>query len=61
MMEGAGVRICRTIGTSALRNLDPFLMLDELKMPSDQATAGGQRPHRRTGAEREAAAANIMV
>ena len=26
-MEGAGVRICRTIGTPALRNLDPFLML----------------------------------
>jgi Pirin len=26
-MEGAGVRICRTIGTGALRNLDPFLML----------------------------------
>ncbi len=27
MMEGAGVRICRTVGTSQLRNLDPFLML----------------------------------
>lgn len=32
MMEGAGVRICRTVGTSGLRNLDPFLMLDELKV-----------------------------
>ncbi len=27
MMEGAGVSICRTLGTGALRNLDPFLML----------------------------------
>jgi hypothetical protein len=27
MMEGAGVRICRTLGSSQLRNLDPFLML----------------------------------
>ena len=27
LMEGAGVRICRTVGTPALRNLDPFLML----------------------------------
>jgi hypothetical protein len=36
MMEGAGVRICRTVGTGALRNLDPFLMLDELKLPAAQ-------------------------
>lgn len=40
LMEGAGVRICRTLGTGALRNLDPFLMLDELKMPAHQAAAG---------------------
>ncbi|PSC74518.1 Pirin [Micractinium conductrix] len=47
MMEGAGVRICRTVGTGALRNLDPFLMLDELKMPSEEATAGfPDHPHR---------------
>lgn len=32
----AGVRICRTVGTAGLRNLDPFLMLDELKMPSKE-------------------------
>lgn len=45
--EGAGVRICRTIGTGPLRNLDPFLMLDELKLPADQATAGfPSHPHR---------------
>lgn len=47
MMEGAGVRICRTLGTPALKNLDPFLMLDELKMPADQASAGfPDHPHR---------------
>jgi len=26
--EGAGVRVFRSIGTPARRNLDPFLMLD---------------------------------
>ena len=29
MQEGAGVTIRRTIGTPALRHLDPFLMLDQ--------------------------------
>lgn len=38
--EGAGVTVCRTLGTPMLRNLDPFLMLDELRCPSDQAAAG---------------------
>ena len=43
----SGVRICRTVGTPALRNLDPYLMLDELKMPADQASAGfPDHPHR---------------
>eukprot|EP00884_Botryococcus_braunii_P015832 jgi/Botrbrau1/2932/Bobra.0026s0007.1 len=46
-MEGAGVRITRTVGTSSLRNLDPFLMLDELRMPASEATAGfPNHPHR---------------
>jgi hypothetical protein len=36
LLEGAGVQICRTVGTPALRSLDPFLMLDELKLPADQ-------------------------
>lgn len=46
-MEGAGVRICRTVGTSGLRNLDPFLMLDEMRLPASQATAGfPDHPHR---------------
>lgn len=43
----SGVRICRTIGTGHLRNLDPFLMLDELKMPAHEASAGfPDHPHR---------------
>mmetsp|Transcript_7028 Transcript_7028/g.20566 ORF Transcript_7028/g.20566 Transcript_7028/m.20566 type:complete len:360 (-) Transcript_7028:330-1409(-) len=46
-MEGAGVRICRSIGTGALRNLDPYLMLDELKLPPGEATSGfPDHPHR---------------
>ena len=46
-MEGAGVQICRTVGTHALRNLDPYLMLDELKLPARQAFAGfPDHPHR---------------
>lgn len=39
--------ICRTVGTPALRNLDPYLMLDELKAPAHLATAGfPDHPHR---------------
>ena len=45
--EGAGMPICRTVGTAALRNLDPYLMLDELKAPAHLATAGfPDHPHR---------------
>ena len=39
LMEGAGVRICRTIGVNGIR-VDPFLLLDELKLPVAQATRG---------------------
>ena len=47
VMEGAGVRICRTLGTFGLRNLDPFLMLDELRLPASEASAGfPNHPHR---------------
>ncbi|GLC68092.1 hypothetical protein PLESTF_000645200 [Pleodorina starrii] len=47
MREGAGVIICRTVGTSLLRNLDPYLMLDELKLPAKAAFAGfPDHPHR---------------
>ena len=46
MMEGAGVRICRTIGAMGIR-VDPYLMLDELKLPASEATAGfPDHPHR---------------
>lgn len=38
-MEGAGVKIVRTLGNGGLR-MDPFLMLDELRMPANEATAG---------------------
>ncbi|KAH3833461.1 hypothetical protein DPMN_106771 [Dreissena polymorpha] len=30
--EGVGARVRRSIGTSRLKNLDPFLMLDEFKV-----------------------------
>jgi hypothetical protein len=35
MKEGVGATVRRTIGTQQLRNLDPFLMLDEffVKLP----------------------------
>ncbi|KAF6260846.1 RmlC-like cupin domain-containing protein [Scenedesmus sp. NREL 46B-D3] len=47
LSEGAGVQIRRTVGTPKLRNLDPFLMLDELKLPLHQASAGfPDHPHR---------------
>lgn len=46
MLEGAGVRVCRTLGQSQTR-VDPFLMLDELKLPVGQATKGfPDHPHR---------------
>lgn len=35
------------VGTPKLRSIDPFLMLDELKLPIHQATAGfPNHPHR---------------
>jgi hypothetical protein len=42
--EGVGARVRRSIGTTQLRNLDPFLMLDEFKT----TTKGGfpDHPHR---------------
>jgi redox-sensitive bicupin YhaK (pirin superfamily) len=46
--EGAGVTVHRTIGTPALRNLDPFLMLDHFGSDDpDQYIAGfPDHPHR---------------
>lgn len=46
LMEGAGVQICRTIGYQDVR-VDPFLMLDELRLPAEKAAAGfPSHPHR---------------
>ena len=46
--DGAGVRIYRSIGTGALRNLDPFLMLDHFGSDNpDEYIAGfPDHPHR---------------
>lgn len=46
LLEGAGVQICRTIGYQDVR-VDPFLMLDELRLPAERASAGfPDHPHR---------------
>lgn len=46
-MEGGGVLITRTIGTGKLPNVDPYIMLDELKLPAKQAFRGfPDHPHR---------------
>lgn len=46
--EGAGVQVHRGIGTPALRNLDPFLMLDHFSSDNpDEYIAGfPEHPHR---------------
>lgn len=46
--EGAGVRIYRSIGTPARRNLDPFLMLDQFNTenPDDYSAGFPDHPHR---------------
>jgi quercetin 2,3-dioxygenase len=48
VMEGAGVRILRTIGTPDLKNLDPFLMLDAFSSdnPQDYLAGFPEHPHR---------------
>lgn len=48
LTEGAGVTVHRTIGTPALRNLDPFLMLDHFSSddPDDYAAGFPNHPHR---------------
>ncbi len=47
-LEGAGVRLSRVIGQSALRNLDPFLLLDRFRSndPSDYIRGFPNHPHR---------------
>lgn len=46
--EGAGVTVHRTIGTPALRNLDPFMMLDQISTdnPKDYIAGFPEHPHR---------------
>lgn len=46
--EGAGVTVYRTIGTPALKNLDPFLMLDHFSSndPNDYMAGFPDHPHR---------------
>lgn len=46
--EGAGVIVHRTIGTPALRNFDPFLLLDHLNSdrPDDYVAGFPSHPHR---------------
>ncbi|KAL4234675.1 hypothetical protein ACF0H5_006316 [Mactra antiquata] len=49
-MEGAGVPVRRSIGNTHLRNLDPFLMLDEFK-PNSLSERGGMPDHPHRGFE----------
>ena len=46
--EGAGVTVFRSIGTPALRNLDPFMMLDQISSenPDDYIAGFPSHPHR---------------
>lgn len=46
--EGAGVTVYRTIGTPALRNYDPFLLLDHISSdnPDDYVAGFPSHPHR---------------
>lgn len=46
--DGAGVKLTRVIGTPLLRNLDPFLMLDEFRSdePQDYLAGFPNHPHR---------------
>jgi redox-sensitive bicupin YhaK (pirin superfamily) len=46
--DGAGVNLKRSIGTSSLRNLDPFLMLDHFSSdnPDDYLAGFPSHPHR---------------
>ncbi|WP_026185944.1 pirin family protein [Thioalkalivibrio thiocyanodenitrificans] len=46
--EGAGVQLRRSLGTPALKNLDPFLMLDHFSSdnPDDYVAGFPDHPHR---------------
>ena len=49
--DGAGVQLRRYIGTSEIRNLDPFLMLDVFSTDKPQDYIGGFPPHPHRGFE----------
>ncbi len=49
--DGAGVRLNRVIGTDQLKNLDPFLMLDEFRSASSDDYIAGFPPHPHRGFE----------
>ena len=61
------MQICRTLGTAQLRNLDPFLMLDEMRLPARAAFKGfPDHPHRcsamrQSKARAEAAGSRVCV
>jgi len=44
--EGRGARVRRSIGRPELRNLDPFLMLDEFEGSGADGTGFPDHPHR---------------
>ena len=44
--EGRGARVRRSIGRPELRNLDPFLMLDEFELSGKEGAGFPDHPHR---------------
>ena len=44
--EGRGARVRRSIGRPELRNLDPFLMLDEFEGSAAEGAGFPDHPHR---------------
>ena len=44
--EGRGAKVRRSIGRPELRNLDPFLMLDEFQGNADDGAGFPDHPHR---------------
>jgi len=49
--DGAGVRLTRSLGSRALLQLDPFLLLDEFRNDDPQAYIAGFPPHPHRGFE----------